>query len=493
MSEPEPEHVDVLILGAGFSGICVAAGLARMRGVSFRILERAGDVGGTWRENTYPGCACDIPSPLYSFSFAQSSSWSRLFAPQGEILDYLRRVAADRGLLDRIRFGTAAVSAAWDEAAGLWRTTAADGSRYTSRFLVSAIGALHRPKLPVLPGLDTFAGPAFHSAQWDHAVDLTGQRVAVVGTGASAIQLVPAIVDRVAAMTVFQRTPPWILPKLDRPFDARAQRRMRWLPPYRWYLRERLFWIHEGRAKGFVSDPSQMADTERFARGLLDRQVQDPELRARLTPDYAIGCKRLLISSDYYPALVRDHVTLDTSGVREVRPDGVLAADGTHHPADVILYGTGFDVQNGLTQVAVTGRGGRELRREWAAGGMEAYLGTTVSGYPNMFVMAGPNSGLGHNSQVFMIEAQARYVRSCLRVARRRRGGRAAIEVRADVQRSYNAALQRRMDHTVWQTGGCRSWYYDPVSGRNTLLWPGGTIEFYRRTRRARRADYAPA
>lgn len=486
---PEPEHVEVLILGAGFSGICVAAGLQRMRNVSFRILEAASDVGGTWRENTYPGCACDIPSPLYSYSFAQSSRWSRLFAPQREILDYLREVATDRGLLDRTSFGTAAIASVWDEAAGVWRTQAADGSQHTSRYLVSAIGALHRPKIPVLPGAETFAGPAFHSAQWDHDVDLAGKRIAVIGTGASAIQFVPAIVDRVAALTVFQRTPPWVLPKLDRAFDAHEQRLLHWFPPYRWYVRERLFWIHEGRVKGFVNDPSQMADTERFARGLLNRQVKDPGLRAALTPDYAIGCKRLLISSDYYPALTREHVTVQTAGVREVVPDGVIAADGTFHAADVLLYGTGFDVQNGLTQVDVTGRGGRQLTQEWSASGMEAYLGTTVSGYPNMFVMAGPNSGLGHNSQIFMIEAQAHYVRSCLRAARRRRG-RAALEVRADVQRSYNNALQARMDDTVWQSGGCQSWYYDPVSGRNTILWPGSTIEFYRRTRRARHADY---
>ena len=480
---PRVNELDVLIIGAGFSGLGVAALLDRAGVRSFRILEEATDLGGTWRDNTYPGCACDIPSPLYSFSFDQKADWTRLFAPQPEILSYLHDVSRRRGLTDRTRFGTRVASAEWDEAAATWEVVTEAGERFRSRFLVTAVGALHHPVIPALSGAATFRGPAFHSADWDHGVDLTGKRVAVIGTGASAIQFVPEIVDQVAELAVFQRTAPWILPKVDRALDARARR----FSPYRWYQRQRLFWIHENRAAGFVRDQARMDRIAKFAGGLLDRQVADPELRARLTPDYAVGCKRLLISSDWYPAITKPHVSVHQGDVREIRPDAVVAADGTVAPADVLIYGTGFDAHDNVTRMAITGRAGVRLADAWRDG-MAAFLGTTVAGFPNMFVMAGPNTGLGHNSQIVMIEAQARHLVGCIR--RVHRAGATSIEVRPEVQVRFNQWIEQRMAHTVWQSGGCRSWYQDPRTGRNTLLWPDTTIAFLRRTRRLRSVDY---
>lgn len=480
------DDVDVLIVGSGFSGLGLAARLDRAGIRSFRILEAADDIGGTWRDNTYPGCGCDIPSPLYSFSFDQKADWSRLFADQPEILEYLRDVARRRGLIEHTWFGQRVERARWNETDARWEVVTADGSRHRARFLVSAVGPLHHPSYPDLPGVDDFGGPAFHSATWRHDVDLRGKRVAVVGTGASAIQFVPAIAGEVEQLTVFQRTPPWIVPKADRPFDARHRRLAGVFPPYRWWVRWRLFWIHENRAAGFVTDPSAMAATEKLARDLIERQVPDPELRAKVTPDYAVGCKRLLISKDWYPALGHPHVDVRTSGVREVREGAVVGDDGVRTPADVLIFGTGFDAQNTI-RIDITGRDGRRLADQWSTGN-QAYLGTTVAGFPNLFLMVGPNTGLGHNSQVFMIESQARYIVELLRRMRRR--GARSVEVRPEVQQSFNDWLDGRMTGTVWQSGGCRSWYQDPRSGRNTVLWPDTSVAFWRRTRRTRLSDY---
>lgn len=403
-----------------------------------------------------------------------------------EILDYLRGVARRRGLIDHTRFGQRVQRARWVESDARWDVVTSTGDHYRARFLICAVGPLHHPAYPDLPGVETFGGPAFHSASWRHDVDLTGKRVAVIGTGASAIQFVPAIVDRVAALTVFQRAPPWIVPKADRPFDERHRRLARLLPPYRWWVRERLFWTHEKRAAGFVSDPAAMEKTAGLARRLIERQVPDPQLRATVTPDYTIGCKRLLISSDWYPALSKPHVEVRSGGVRELRPGAVVGQDGVQVPADVLIYGTGFDTQNTI-RIDIVGRKGLTLADAWSSGN-QAYLGTAVAGFPNMFLMVGPNTGLNHNSQVFMIEAQAHYVVDALR--RLRRQGADSMEVRPEVQQSFNDWLDACMVHTVWQTGGCRSWYQDPRSGRNTVLWPDTTISFWLRTRRARMSDY---
>ncbi|MFG1782478.1 flavin-containing monooxygenase [Rhodococcus oryzae] len=484
-AQDDSTRTDVLILGAGFSGLAAAATISRAGGLDYVLLEQGDDVGGAWRENTYPGCACDIPSPLYSFSFRQNPGWRHLFAPQQEILEYLRDTSAELRITERIRFGTKVTGADWDEQDGSWRVDTEDGRVFRARFLVSAMGVLHHASYPKLPGIENFQGPVFHSAHWDHSCDLDGKRVAVVGTGASAIQFVPAIVDQIATLALFQRTAPWIVPKVNRSFSEDEREEMRRNPIKRWKRRARLFWIHEKRAKGFVSDTSKMGPTKALASGHLKRQIRDPELRAKLTPDYEIGCKRLLISSEYYPALAKPHVDLVTVGVEEVRAQSVVATDGTEYDADVLIFGTGFDAQNSLSRVPIRGRDGVALGSQWESG-PEAYLGTTVAGFPNLFLLCGPNTGLGHNSQVFMIEAQARYMAKCLRYAGR--GG--VIEVRRDAQDRFNEFLQGRLSSTVWQAGGCKSWYQDPVTGRNTLLWPKSTLSYWVRTRFLRRADY---
>lgn len=476
---------ELIIVGSGFSGLGVAALLDRAGFSAFTILEAADDLGGAWRDNTYPGCACDIPSPLYSYSFSQTDDWSRLFAPQPEILQYLRDFARRRGLLHRIQFSERVDSARWDDQDVRWHVTTSTGSTYRSRYLIIAVGPLHHPLAPTLPGQESFRGTVFHSAQWRHDVDLRGKKVVVVGTGASAIQFVPNIVDEADNVTVVQRTPPWILPKVNRDLGRRYRLLAKWFPPFRWYKRAQLFWVHEKRAPGFVDDPTAMRETEELARSYLRREVPDPELRAQLTPDYEIGCKRLLISSDWYKALQRPNVQVVAGSVRAVGEQSVTTEDGTQVRADVIIFGTGFDSQNSI-RIDVTGTDGRSLAQDWEDGN-EAYLGTTIAGYPNLATMVGPNVGLGHNSQIFMIESQARYIVDLLKQLRRR-GARSAM-VRPEVQRDFNRWLQGRMARTVWQSGGCRSYYQDR-SGRNTVLWPDSSVAFWRRTRTVRMGDY---
>jgi cation diffusion facilitator CzcD-associated flavoprotein CzcO len=480
------DDVDVVIVGAGFAGLGIASALDRAGIRSLRILESAGELGGAWRDNTYPGCACDIPSPLYSYSFHQKPDWTRLFARQPEILEYLRDVVDQRDLTDRIRFHKKVVGARWLEREARWEVETADGSLYRAKFLVNAVGLLHHPVQPDVPGLGDFDGPVFHSANWRHDLDLRGKRVAVIGTGASAIQFVPAIADSVAELTVFQRTPPWIVGKYDRAFDDRHRTLARWFLPYRWWVRWRLYWIHERRASGFVNDESAMEATATLARKLIERQVHDDELRQKVTPNYTIGCKRVLISSDWYPTLGKPNVAVRAGSVERVEASAVRGEDGSCSPADVIIFGTGFDAQNNI-RFPVTGRDGVTLQQAWSEGN-QAYLGTVVAGFPNMFLMVGPNTGLGHNSQVLMIESQARYIVDALRRFRRR--GARSLEVKSHVQQSFNSWLDGRMVDTVWKNGGCRSWYEDPGSGRNTILWPDTTIAFWRRTRRARLSDY---
>ncbi|CDO88783.1 flavin-containing monooxygenase [Mycobacterium triplex] len=477
--------LDVVVIGAGVSGLCVAHQLQRA-GFSYRVLEQARDLGGTWRDNTYPGCGCDIPAPLYSFSFAQRANWSRLFASQPEILEYLHEVAAQRGVRQHIDFATRAMSARWQESRQSWTVETSSGAVLECRYLVSATGLLRRPRYPDIAGRTTFAGNAFHSARWDDSVPLRGKRIAVIGSGASAIQFVPRIAPDAKQLTLFQRTPGWVVPKADRTF-SRRQQQLRRFAPYRWYTRSRLFWIHERRVDGFVESAAGMADAERLARLMLQRKVTDPQLRDALTPDYAIGCKRLLLSNDYYPALTRDNVTVVSSAIAEMTAGQVKTADGQSHDADVVIYATGFDTQFAFSDIEIVGRDGERLSDRWQQGS-SAYLGTTVSGFPNYFVMLGPNSGLGHNSQIFMIEAQARYVLSCLKSARRRKLG--VLTVRPSVEGAFNDWLQGRLAHSVWQAGGCHSWYQHPATGKNTALWPSSAITFWRKTHRVRLSDY---
>lgn len=475
----KPVATDVVIIGTGFAGLCMAIRLRRAGRKNFVMLERARELGGTWRDNDYPGCACDIPSVLYSFSFEPKSDWTRAYPTQPEIRRYLEHCAKKYRLGSHMRFGADVAEARYDDASALWHVRTTAGDEFVAPVLVSGMGGLSNPHVPEIPGIAEFAGPSFHSANWDHDVALEGRNVAVIGTGASAIQFVPQIAPRVGRLTLFQRTAPWILPKPDGPVSSRQRALRRFVPGYRWLLRKAAYWLHEIRAIGFTVKPTLLEAREALALRYLRRQIPDDELRARVTPDYRMGCKRVLISNDYYPALRRENVHVITDDILRIERDAVVTRDGVRHPADVIVYGTGFRAQAGIGTARIVGEGGRTLEEAWR-GGMEAFLGVSVAGFPNFFTIVGPNSGLGHNSMVFMIESHVNYVMSALRLL----GGRnvAAIDVRPAVQADFNEKLQRRMKRTVWSSG-CRSWYLD-ANGRNTTLWPGFTFDFRRRTYR---------
>jgi cation diffusion facilitator CzcD-associated flavoprotein CzcO len=474
-----PDHVRIAVIGSGFAGLGAAVRLKQAGYDDFVVLERADDLGGTWRDNTYPGCACDVQSHLYSFSFAPNPEWSRAYSGASEIHDYLRRVATDFGVLPHLRYGAELRDAKWDDERRTWQLTTARGS-LTADVLIAGTGPLSDPLVPDLPGLETFAGRAFHSARWDHDHDLRGRRVAVVGTGASAIQFVPVVAEQAAHLTVFQRTPPWLLPRMDRPIKAEAKARYRADPRRQRRVRSAIYWLRELNLLAFTGGRRMSALAEKLARRHLARQVPDPALRAKLTPSYRIGCKRILLSDDYYPALTRPHVELVTAPVVEVRPHAVVDADGREHEVDTIVFGTGFHVTDQPIAARIRGRDGRLLADAWGPS-PRAYLGTTVPGFPNLFLLLGPNTVLGHTSVVYMIEAQLAYVLDALGVMDARRAG--SVEVREAVVAAFNDDLQKQLQGTVWNAGGCRSWYLD-AAGRNSALWPTYTFRFRRATKR---------
>ncbi|RQQ58901.1 alpha/beta hydrolase fold domain-containing protein [Burkholderia stagnalis] len=474
-----------IIIGAGFAGIGMAIALQREGMHDFVILERAHDVGGVWRDNSYPGAACDVPSHLYSFSFEPNPRWSRTFAPQAEIHAYLQHCARKYGLARHLRFGAEVRHARYDEPHALWRVTLADGTELSAALLVSGTGQLSRPALPTLPGMETFRGHAFHSAHWDHAYPLAGKRVAVVGTGASAIQFVPAIAGAVKSLTVFQRSPAYLMPRSDRPYRRWEQALFRRLPWAMKLHRAAIYLRYESRAIAFTRLNGLMdVAVGRPFRKLLARQVPDAALRERLTPDYPIGCKRILLSSDYLAAIARPNVELVTQGIRRVTEHGIETADGTHHPVDAIVYGTGFAATEFLSPMRITGRGGLDLNDAWRRGA-QAYLGMTVPGFPNFFMLYGPNTNLGHNSIVYMLESQIAHVMRCVRAMRQ--AGASAIDVDAGRYRRYNLHVQQRLAGSVWS--GCKSWYVD-ASGHNSTNWPGFTLTYRWLARRSGLAAY---
>lgn len=476
----------VAIAGAGFSGLGLAMRLRAAGIEDFVVLERGTDVGGIWRDNAYPGCACDIPSVLYSFSFAPRANWTRSFPGRDEIWQYLRDCAAQSGVAPRVTFGFDLQRAVYDESAALWSLAARDGRTVRARVLVLATGALNRPNVPELPGLETFAGPVFHSSQWRPDVDLRGLHVAVVGTGASAIQIVPAIAPHVRSLTLYQRSAAWILPRRDAEVAPLARAARRWIPGLARLQRSALFWALEARGLGFVRHLGLLSVAEAASRAHLNAQVRDPALREALTPNYRLGCKRVLLSDDFYPALARDNVELVRGAVAAVDGDALVTEDGSRRPAGAIVLATGFRA-TGLPEIEIAGRGGRTLAQAWSAG-MEAYLGSTVAGFPNFFTIVGPNTGLGHNSMVEIMEAQYRYVLGALEAMAAREVR--AFDVRPESQARYNRWLRERLAATVWSSG-CTSWYLD-ASGRNTTLWPGLASEFARRTRRFDAEAYEP-
>ncbi|WP_280462001.1 flavin-containing monooxygenase [Nocardia carnea] len=477
-------RVSVLVIGAGFGGIGVAIELRRHGFSDITILEKAQDLGGVWRENTYPGAACDVPSPLYSYSFEPKPDWPQRYSGQAAIHDYLRGVARRHDLLDRIEFGVEVTDAAFDEKTGRWTVHTADGATRTADVLISAVGQLSRPQLPDIPGVDSFAGQAFHSALWDHHVDLTGKRVACIGTGASAIQYVPQIQPQVAHLTLFQRTAAWVLPKFDTDYSPVQHKLFARIPGM--LLLERLGWwlTAEVSSLGLVELPVISRIVARVAQRNLNKNVDDPELRAKLTPDYPIACKRTLFSSDYYPALTQPNVEVTTAAVTEITPRGVRTGDGTLHEADVIIYGTGFKGTEFLWPMRISGRAGRELAQAWSDGA-HAYYGMTVPDFPNFFMVYGPNTNLGVGSIIYMIETQSRYIRQAVQLLADKPGH--MLEVRAETERAFNDALQKRLDRTPWNF--CSSWYRN-AAGKITNNWPGTVTSYRRRVRRLEPQDY---
>ncbi len=478
----------VIVVGAGFSGIGMAIRLRQMGIDDFVVLDRGNDLGGTWRDNSYPGAACDVPSNLYSYSFAPNPDWSRSFPPQGEIWDYLRRCVDEHDVAPHLRFDHDIDEARWDGSAHRWTVRAKSGQAYTAPVLVWAAGSLSEPTIPAFPGLGDFRGKVFHSARWEHGYDLTGKRVCVVGTGASAVQFVPQIQPLVAQLTLHQRTPPWIFPRHDRPVPAARKLAYRRLPALQRLSRLRIYLTFESLLAVFVGAAESRTRTlRRRAHGHLAHQVTDESLRATLTPDYEIGCKRVLLSDDYYPSLTRSNVEVVDTPVASFRAHEVVGEDGIARPVDAVIMGTGFEAAVPPYAERIMGRDGRRLSEYWKEHGVEAYAGTAVAGFPNMFLMIGPNATLAHNSMIYMIESQITYIASALRFLSR--PGVAVVEVKPGVQQRFNDRLQQRMEHSVWVTGGCHSWYLDH-RGRNTTLWPDHTRRFRRATRRFHPAEY---
>lgn len=472
-------HHHIAIIGTGFSGLGMAIRLKQEGIEDFVLLERAEDVGGTWRDNSYPGCQCDIPSHLYSLSFAPNPDWTRTYSFQPEIWDYLRRTAEKFDVVPHIRFGHEVTAASWNDDDKRWQIETAAGP-VSADILVNSGGGLADPRIPEIPGVESFEGTYFHSAAWNHEHNLTGKKVAVIGTGASAIQIVPKIQPVVGRLSVFQRTPPWVMPHRDRPISRLERLLYRRVPLLQRVPRYFTYWMRELMVLLLVYRPKRLTILEKVGRRHMEEGIDDPELRERLTPDYTVGCKRILPSNAWYPALAKDNVDVVTSGIERIEPDGIRDEGGRLHEVDTIVYATGFHVTDLPIAERVRGRDGRSLAEVWD-GSMKAYLGTTVAGFPNFFLIPGPNVGLGHNSVVVMFEGQIRHALDAMREMRKR--GAKTVEVRADAQERYNAAIQKKLAGTVWNTGGCSSWYLDR-NGVNSVLYPDFTWRFRLKTAR---------
>ncbi|WP_024800510.1 NAD(P)/FAD-dependent oxidoreductase [Nocardia sp. BMG51109] len=475
----------ILIIGAGFGGLGMALELQRAGIESFAIVEKAADLGGVWRENTYPGAACDVPSPLYSWSFEPKSDWPRRYSEQADIHAYIRKVAEKYGLLRKIRFGTEVTDAEFDERQGIWQVRTSDGATLTADVLVPAVGQLSRPALPNIPGIETFAGPSFHSAEWDHGVDLTGKRVACIGTGASAIQYIPEIQPAAGHLTLFQRSAAWVLPRFDTRYSATHHALFKHFPPSRLAERFAIWGVFELLSLALTDLPAIRKPVIALADRHRTQQVPDPVLREKLTPDYQAGCKRGLFSNDYFPALAQPNVTVETTDIEAITPTGIRTADGTEHEADVIIYGTGFKGTEILSPINIYGIGGRKLSDEWSPEGARAYLGMSVPGFPNLFMMYGPNTNLGAGSIIYMLESQARYIRQAVHYLSTRPGR--FISARPATEQSWDDWLQKRLKDTPWNF--CSSWYRN-ASGRITNNWPAATAIYRWKTRRFHPTDY---
>lgn len=471
--------IDVLIVGAGFAGMGIAIKLKQQNKRSFIILERGDDIGGTWRDNSYPGAACDVMSHVYSYSFEPNPNWSRMFSPQEEILQYMKHCVKKYDLQSHIMIGQNVVKASFEEDKGQWRVETEAGDIYRARVVVGATGPLNKASYPNIPGRESFKGAQFHTSHWDHSYNYKDKKVAVIGTGASAIQVVPAIAPDLKELVLFQRTPPWIMPRPDRPVANWEHKLFNAFPKLQIAYRTLLYWILEVRAYAFVRNPNLMKRASSIALRHMHKQVKDPMLREKLTPKYTMGCKRILLSNDYYPALTREHAQVVTDNITAITPQGVKAGD-KEYSVDAIVYATGFQASENMAPFEIRGLNDMDIRELWKHGG-EAYLGSTVSGFPNLFTIVGPNTGLGHNSIIHIIESQVAYAMDGINTLFNK--NLKYMNIPANVQDKFNNQLQQKLSKTIWNVGGCNSWYLND-SGKNTTLWPGFTYEFRKMTSR---------
>ena len=479
---PETE-LDVAIIGAGFSGLAMARALARQGNRTFRIFEKASEPGGTWRDNVYPGAACDVPSHLYSLSDAPNAHWSRMFPRQSEIRQYVAELSAPFEERASITFGFELTTMVWDEAAARWTLQSADGRVVHARFVVLGLGGLHQPVWPEIPDRASYQGRLVHSARWPADLEMAGKRVAVIGTGASAAQIVPAIIDEVGSLHVFQRTPAWMMPRPDWAIPGPLRRAMAAVPPLRLLLRGAVFLWLEAVSVG-LRKPWTAGWARWLSRRQLRQQVVDPALRARLTPDYPMGCKRVLFASDYYPALQRPNCTLVTEGIERFTRDGVRLADGSELAFDLIVCASGFDPRGAIDRIDIRGRGGLRLADAWSER-PQTHLGITTHGFPNLFFLLGPNTALGHNSVLYMIETQVRHVIGALEACAG--SDTSCVEPKREAQGAFMEHVDQRFRGTAWT--GCRSWYVDD-QGRNIALWVGSAMGYRRVAGRFRAEDY---
>ena len=474
------------IVGAGFAGLVAALRLKKSGRNSFVIFERASELGGTWRDNTYPGCACDVASPLYCFSDEPNTNWSRLYSSQPEILNYMKDVVQKNNLDSHIQYNSEIIEASFRKETGTWVVTDSQGRTATVGILILGMGPLNRPNMPNFQGLSDFKGKQFHSSQWDSSYDLTGKRVAVIGTGASAIQIIPSIAPIVNQLIVFQRTPAWVTPRLDKALTSVQQERWRRYPVLVKWEREKLYWLNEFLGLGFIGKERVNKVMHQFATRRLEKQVKDPGTRKKLTPDYKIGCKRILKSDDYYPVFNQKHVTLITDPIERFVPEGIVA-DGKIYQLDAVIHATGFIAADSDWKIRIVGINGENLLEKWKVTGAEAYLGTTVSGFPNLALILGPNTGLGHNSIVHMMESQMNYIMQYIQYLEKAGAG-SYLDVKAGIQNMYNEELQAKFTGTVWSSG-CKSWYLN-AAGKNTTLFPRLTGNFRKLTKRFDASKY---
>ncbi|MGW6375844.1 flavin-containing monooxygenase [Rhodococcus sp. NPDC055112] len=481
-----PRHVDTLIIGSGFAGLGAAIKLVQQGKRDFVVLERGSEVGGTWRDNTYPGAACDVPSHLYSYSFALNPSWTRSFSKQPEIQNYISSVARKYNVLDKHVFNCEVQEARWNEVNAHWEVQTSQGA-FTAKIVISAVGALCEPSLPDIKGIDGFEGEIFHSARWNHDADLAGKRIAVIGTGASAIQIVPQLAAKAGRLDVYQRTAPWVLPRADREYTTLEKLAFKYVPGFQKLSRTGIYWMRETQVVGLAKAPIFMKPLQFAAERHLRMQIKDRDLRKKVTPNFQIGCKRMLISNNYYPALAQPNVDLVTDGIAEVTANGIVDRNGATREVDAIVVATGFHVTDSPTFAGIIGKDGRSAAEVFEASGQQGYKGSAIANFPNMFFLVGPNTGLGHTSMVFMIESQLNYVIDAINTIER--NGIGTIEVRQDAQDAYNKDLQDKLARSVWNNGGCASWYLDK-HGNNTTLWPGFTFQFRNTTKKFDLAAY---